>query len=276
MSPSTTPSLALIPGFWQVDNGDVAEVTRGAGDVWLARTLGSDTEGEIDPGTGIIGTGGWGGRLLYEVVFAREDPDQYQTACLATVHAGVDVEAMCIFGLIGELGELVEPLKKSRFHRKPAPSPDYLRKEIGDVLWYLTVLSNHFGFRLSEIMKENREKLVKRYAAPLVGRPSDAGKLPAAVPPPASPYPPGECGPGLWRRRDGGTSTVLARQDERGARPLHADFEGEPPYFWRPDGRWDAAGNGRENGWDLVEYLGPVPGVRVGDDGDPSLGGDDV
>lgn len=104
------------------------------------------------------------GKVLRPVVIAEEDPDVYQQAALSTVRPGVDVEMMCAVGLAGETGEVCEPIKKHRFHGKPLDK-QHMKKEIGDVLWYATVLAWHYGFKLSEIMRENREKLAERYAA---------------------------------------------------------------------------------------------------------------
>ncbi|MEZ4102976.1 MAG: MazG nucleotide pyrophosphohydrolase domain-containing protein [Candidatus Paceibacterota bacterium] len=37
-----------------------------------------------------------------------------------------------------------------------------LKKEIGDVLWYLSALSNDLGFTLEEVAEKNLEKLKSR------------------------------------------------------------------------------------------------------------------
>lgn len=69
-------------------------------------------------------------------------------------------------GVAGETGELVEKLKKAirddggeiTDERREA-----LKKEIGDVLWYLSQLSRALGFSFSDIAQANIDKLWKRY-----------------------------------------------------------------------------------------------------------------
>ena len=68
-------------------------------------------------------------------------------------------------GLNGEAGEVAEHIKKMirddggtlTFERKQA-----LKKEIGDVLWYVSELARRSGIYLEEIAQENLNKLSKR------------------------------------------------------------------------------------------------------------------
>jgi NTP pyrophosphatase (non-canonical NTP hydrolase) len=77
----------------------------------------------------------------------------------------LDSEIMLLwttFGLVGEAGEVVEVVKKAVFHRHPLQELK-LRKEIGDVCWYLAGLCSVMQWDLSAIMAENIEKLKVRY-----------------------------------------------------------------------------------------------------------------
>lgn len=65
-------------------------------------------------------------------------------------------------GLPGEVGEVVEHIKKWFYHGKQLDK-DYLVKELGDVLWYITYLANALGSSLEEVAKTNDEKLRLRY-----------------------------------------------------------------------------------------------------------------
>lgn len=70
-----------------------------------------------------------------------------------------------IFGMLGELGEVANKYKKVfRDHGGilEQRQKDYAL-EIGDILWYLTRLSNHMGFTLEEIIEMNMEKLGSRF-----------------------------------------------------------------------------------------------------------------
>ena len=68
-------------------------------------------------------------------------------------------------GLPGEVGEVLELIKKDRRpgdRRKPIDQED-LKKEMGDVLWYLTRIANNYGIDLVDIAVTNVDKLTKRH-----------------------------------------------------------------------------------------------------------------
>lgn len=65
-------------------------------------------------------------------------------------------------GLAGESGEVLEKLKKifrdgeGKISKEEAGA---LKKEIGDVLWYISQLAVELGFTLEDVAKTNVEKL---------------------------------------------------------------------------------------------------------------------
>lgn len=65
-------------------------------------------------------------------------------------------------GLAGESGEVLDMVKKWVFHEKDLDK-DHLKKEIGDVMWYVAMLCESFGFDLDEILQMNVDKLKARY-----------------------------------------------------------------------------------------------------------------
>lgn len=66
------------------------------------------------------------------------------------------------FGLTGEVGELLDHIKKVLFHGHPVNKP-LIREETGDILWYLALILLWFGIDLEEVMTGNIEKLKQRY-----------------------------------------------------------------------------------------------------------------
>ena len=70
-------------------------------------------------------------------------------------------------GLVGEAGEVAEKVKKvirdknSIFDEE---SKLAIKKELGDVLWYLSNLCTEFNFSLEEVALQNLEKLKLRAA----------------------------------------------------------------------------------------------------------------
>lgn len=65
-------------------------------------------------------------------------------------------------GLAGEVGEVVEPIKKHLYHGR-ALDKSQLQKEIGDVLWYVAGLATVLDLSMDEIAEANISKLKARY-----------------------------------------------------------------------------------------------------------------
>lgn len=65
-------------------------------------------------------------------------------------------------GLSGEVGEANDMIKKWIFHDSELDT-EHLKKEIGDVMWYVALLCDSFNFDLDEILKMNIDKLKARY-----------------------------------------------------------------------------------------------------------------
>lgn len=65
-------------------------------------------------------------------------------------------------GLSGEVGELNDMIKKGIFHGHSL-NTEHLKKEIGDVMWYLALMCDAFGFDMAEIAQMNINKLKARY-----------------------------------------------------------------------------------------------------------------
>lgn len=65
-------------------------------------------------------------------------------------------------GLSGEVGEFNDMVKKWIFHEKPLDE-EHAKKEMGDVLWYVAMMCESFGWDLDEIMQMNVDKLKARY-----------------------------------------------------------------------------------------------------------------
>ena len=65
-------------------------------------------------------------------------------------------------GLSGEVGEFNDMIKKWIFHEKLLDI-EHAKKEAGDILWYMAMLCESFGWNLEEIMQMNVDKLKTRY-----------------------------------------------------------------------------------------------------------------
>ena len=65
-------------------------------------------------------------------------------------------------GLSGEVGEFNDLLKKWVFHEKEI-DVEHLKKELGDVMWYVAMMCHSFGWEMDDIMQMNIDKLKARY-----------------------------------------------------------------------------------------------------------------
>ena len=65
-------------------------------------------------------------------------------------------------GVSTEAGELVDALKKHVFYGKELDRTNML-EEVGDLFWYLAILSDELGLDFETIMRKNIEKLQTRY-----------------------------------------------------------------------------------------------------------------
>ncbi len=83
---------------------------------------------------------------------------------LASMQAGNNTGEIlnASLGLSGEVGELNDLLKKWIFHEKNIDR-EHIKKEIGDIMWYIALMAEAFGFELDSIMITNIEKLEARY-----------------------------------------------------------------------------------------------------------------
>lgn len=89
------------------------------------------------------------------------DPDKY-VFLDEKVNVGYVYPAL---GLVGEAGEVAEKIKKlirdkqGGFNSEDVES---IKKELGDVLWYVAVLASEFFISLDEIAEANIKKLASR------------------------------------------------------------------------------------------------------------------
>lgn len=93
--------------------------------------------------------------------------NDYQTAALRTANPRDKKNEVfhLLLGLSGEAGEIGEKAKKIvRDHDSDFSKLDIddLTKELGDVLWYVAVLADHFDIKLDDVGSKNIAKLASR------------------------------------------------------------------------------------------------------------------
>jgi NTP pyrophosphatase (non-canonical NTP hydrolase) len=84
-----------------------------------------------------------------------QDRDDFPTERLLTAAVGMSAEA----------GEFTEIIKKIIFQGKPVNEENlfHLKRELGDIMWYVAQACIGLDISLDEVMEMNVEKLVARY-----------------------------------------------------------------------------------------------------------------
>ena len=67
-----------------------------------------------------------------------------------------------VFGLVGEVGEVVDHIKKHKFQQH-ALQPAKIAEELGDILWYIAQMCSAIGYNLDDVASGNVHKLQRRY-----------------------------------------------------------------------------------------------------------------
>lgn len=91
--------------------------------------------------------------------------NEYQNLAKRTANnAGTkkDRIANWAFGLAGETGEFIDLLKKSVFHGHELDKKK-CEKELGDILWYVSMMTDELNLNLENIAVLNIHKLAERY-----------------------------------------------------------------------------------------------------------------
>ena len=91
--------------------------------------------------------------------------NEYQKLAMKTLNPQLsekDVLINGVMGLCGESGEAIDIVKKwlAQGHEL---DKDKLKKELGDICWYLAETATALGCDLEDIMAANIEKLKNRY-----------------------------------------------------------------------------------------------------------------
>ena len=81
-------------------------------------------------------------------------------------------------GLSGEVGEFNEIIKKTIFQSKSFDSEthEHFKRELGDIMWYVTQACLALKVDLVEVIKTNEEKLKKRFPKERFTEESDANR----------------------------------------------------------------------------------------------------
>ena len=91
--------------------------------------------------------------------------NEYQKLAMTTLNPKLDKKDVLIngvMGLCGESGEAIDIVKK-HLAQGHELDREHLIKELGDVAWYLAETATALDVTLEEVLRQNIEKLKKRY-----------------------------------------------------------------------------------------------------------------
>ena len=98
--------------------------------------------------------------------------DEYQKQALTTAHTSdknqsLMAQTIWAMGIVGEAGEVIEKWKKIVAYKDGVITEEdtqELKKELGDVVWYIAVMADSLGLSFEEVMQLNVDKLKSRQA----------------------------------------------------------------------------------------------------------------
>lgn len=90
--------------------------------------------------------------------------NEYQDLAARTINTNLDDLQMsfhALHGMVGEIGEIHSLYQKTyQGHEMKA---GHVKKELGDLLWFIAEYCTALGWDLEDVARENIEKLMARY-----------------------------------------------------------------------------------------------------------------
>lgn len=90
--------------------------------------------------------------------------NEYQELAARTINnelKGNEIEMHALHGMVGEIGELHGIYQK--VYQGHFDSPEHIKKELGDLMWFIAEYCTAMGFSLDDIMEMNISKLQARF-----------------------------------------------------------------------------------------------------------------
>ena len=100
-----------------------------------------------------------------DVLRFESNTEIFQREARRSLRDDLPYEAMCsnmCMGLAGEIGEVIDIMKKHIYQGKELDSTD-VSEEVGDVLWYIANFCSVNNITMDECMESNIKKLRKRF-----------------------------------------------------------------------------------------------------------------
>lgn len=99
--------------------------------------------------------------------------NEYQKAALETAYYPKDVAILYLaLAINGEAGEIAEKVKKLYRDRNGIGNMNFSKSvamELGDVLWFVSVMAEELGFSLNDVAQLNIDKISSRKERGVIG-----------------------------------------------------------------------------------------------------------
>lgn len=90
--------------------------------------------------------------------------NEYQSLAARTINSKLNIseqELHALHGMVGEIGEIHSIYQK--FYQGHAINDEHLKKELGDLLWFVSEFCTAMEWSMDDIMQKNIDKLRARY-----------------------------------------------------------------------------------------------------------------
>lgn len=87
---------------------------------------------------------------------------EFQRQSIRTMKVDEETLLHCCMGMAGEVGEVIDIIKKSYFYGKDFDKKK-VEEELGDVMFYISNLATSLNISMENVLENNVEKLRKRY-----------------------------------------------------------------------------------------------------------------
>lgn len=90
--------------------------------------------------------------------------NEYQQLAARTINTLLSVDCQedhALLGMVGEIGEIHSIYQKA--YQGHNVDPEHLKKEVGDLLWFIAEYCTANGWQLEDVMQANIDKLKARY-----------------------------------------------------------------------------------------------------------------
>ena len=91
--------------------------------------------------------------------------NEYQKLAAVTMNKTLDKRSQILnsaLGMCGEAGEFADLIKKHAFQGHNL-DVEHIKKELGDVCWYIALACTAFNLELDDVLQTNIDKLKARY-----------------------------------------------------------------------------------------------------------------